>query len=250
VRKEKLDTEALILAGELPLQQIAAAADLSVSFDQGYKVATVQIMDYMRQMQLRLRNTEQDLYERVAQIEALQTQLASLEKRLGGVSEERRAMEAQLARQAREREQFARIEMMFAQDQADVLRSGGDIVIRLVGSSFPVGKATIEPPAYGLLTTLMNAIRVFPGAKVMIEGHTDSYGGDAVNMKLSKARADAVRAYLLANMQIDASLVTANGYGETRPIANNETKDGRARNRRIDVVLRPSLASNPTGAGL
>ncbi len=244
VRKEKLNTEALILAGELPLKQIAATADLSVSFDQGYEVATVQIMNYVKTLQLNQRNTEQDLYERVAQVEALEIQLSSLEKRLGGVSEERQAMEAQLARQAREREQFARIESMFSAEQADVLRSSGDIIIRLVGTSFPVGKATIEPPAYGLLTTLMDAIRVFPNSKVMIEGHTDAFGGDALNMKLSKERADAVRSYLLANMQIEESKLAANGYGETRPIANNETKAGRASNRRIDVVIRPRMGTN------
>lgn len=239
VRKAKIDTETLILAGELPLQQIAGVADLSVSFDQGYELATVQIMEYIGGQQHKLRTTEQDLYERVAQVESLQTQLNSLEKRLGGVSEERRVMEAQLARQAREREQFARVETMFSSDQAKVLRESGDIIIRLVGTSFPVGKSTIEPPAFGLLTTLMNAIRVFPDAKVTIEGHTDSYGGDALNMRLSRDRADAVRAYLVANMQISESNLTANGYGETRPIGNNETKEGRARNRRIDVVIRP-----------
>ncbi|MDH3589429.1 MAG: OmpA family protein [Gammaproteobacteria bacterium] len=240
-RKEKTESEALILAGERPLRQIAGVTDQAVGFDQGYEVATVMIMDYIKNLQSQQRNTEQDLYDRVAQVEALQTQLSSLETRLGGVSEERQAMEEQLARQAREREQFARIETMFARDQADVLRSGGDIIIRLVGTSFPVGKATIEPSAYSLLATLMRSMDVFPESKITIEGHTDAFGGDELNMKLSQERADAVRAYLLANMQIAESRLAANGYGETRPIANNETREGRARNRRIDVVIRPRM---------
>jgi flagellar motor protein MotB len=57
------------------------------------------------------------------------------------------------------------------------------------------------------------------------------------------ARADAVRQYLLANMQLDPGQVEAVGLGETHPIANNETNEGRARNRRIDLIVTPDLAS-------
>ena len=60
-------------------------------------------------------------------------------------------------------------------------------------------------------------------------------------MELSKKRADAVSQYILANMGIDASRIEAVGYGESKPIANNETKEGRTKNRRIDVVLHPKL---------
>ncbi|MDH3768584.1 MAG: OmpA family protein, partial [Gammaproteobacteria bacterium] len=199
-RKENIEAEGLIRAGETPLQQIAGVADLSVGFDKGYEVATVMIADYIKGLQSRNRKIEQELYESTSQIETLQTQLASLERRFGGISDERLALEEQLARQAHERERFNRVESMFTDDQGQVLRKSGDIIIRLVGTSFPVGKATIEPYAFGLLKTVMAAVRVYPEAHVTIEGHTDAYGGDELNMKLSKERADAVRAYLLANM--------------------------------------------------
>lgn len=237
--RDQRDPEALILAGEEPLRQIAAAADLNARFDQGYAPTTQLLIEHIRDLQTSNRQLEQDLYERVAQVDVLERQLSSLEQQLGGVSEQRKELEIQLARQARERERFARIESMFTADQAEVLRSGGNVIIRVVGTSFPVGKATIEPSAFSLLSTLMNAIRVFPDAQIAIEGHTDSYGSDATNMALSQQRADAVRAYLMANMNIDTSRLSATGYGETRPIANNETREGRARNRRIDVVIRP-----------
>ncbi len=238
-RKEKIDAEALILAGEVPLRQIAGAADLSVNFHQGYELATVAIMDYIEALQDDLRNTRQDLYERNAQVDALETQLDSLESRLGGISEERKALEAELARQEREREQFARIETMFTDDQADVLRDGGEVIIRLVGTSFPSGQAAIEPTAYELLGTLIRAVDIFPNSQVRIEGHTDAYGSDSFNMELSQKRADAVLNYVLENSDIEAFRLSATGYGETRPIANNETEEGRARNRRTDVVIRP-----------
>jgi OOP family OmpA-OmpF porin len=77
---------------------------------------------------------------------------------------------------------------------------------------------------------------------VTIEGHTDSYGGDDLNQKLSEDRANAVRQYFIANMNLKAEDVEAVGYGESRPIANNETPEGRARNRRIDIVIQTQIA--------
>ncbi len=82
---------------------------------------------------------------------------------------------------------------------------------------------------------------VFPESRVRVEGHTDSHGTDAANLKLSSERAQAVRQYLVANMGMDISRIEAVGYGESRPVATNETAEGRARNRRIDVVITPNL---------
>ncbi len=82
---------------------------------------------------------------------------------------------------------------------------------------------------------------VFPKSDVRVEGHTDSYGTDEANLKLSEERSEAVRLYLTANMGSGAPKITSVGYGETRPIANNETADGRAKNRRIDIVIVPQM---------
>jgi len=86
---------------------------------------------------------------------------------------------------------------------------------------------------------VQDAIRVFPQSQIRIEGHTDSHGTDSTNLSLSQERAEAVRQYLLANMNLSAGAVEAIGFGEKAPIANNETADGRAKNRRIDVVIVP-----------
>ncbi len=74
---------------------------------------------------------------------------------------------------------------------------------------------------------------------LLVEGHTDSVGNDTMNLALSERRANSVRDYLLASTILPGSQVRALGYGETRPVANNETAEGRAMNRRIDVVILP-----------
>jgi len=77
-----------------------------------------------------------------------------------------------------------------------------------------------------------------------IEGHTDSHGGDELNQKLSQARAESVQQYMINAMRIPTYRLIATGYGETRPVASNETASGRERNRRIDVVIKPALETS------
>ncbi len=118
-----------------------------------------------------------------------------------------------------------------------MLRTGNSVVLRLVGLSFDSGGATIKPDQAALLDKVEHAIEIFNDSVITVEGHTDSFGGDESNLELSQRRADAVRAYLLANMKLAPYRISAMGYGETRPISSNETAEGRARNRRIDLVM-------------
>ncbi len=99
----------------------------------------------------------------------------------------------------------------------------------------------MDPNYRPLLTKVRDAVEVFPRSQLVIEGHTDSYGGDESNMALSKRRAEAVGEYMVTQLNIPAYRISAVGFGETQPIANNETAEGRARNRRIDVVIKPQL---------
>jgi len=136
---------------------------------------------------------------------------------------------------------FAAVEGLFSKDEAQVLREGNNVIIRLVGLQFQVGKSTIDPRYFSLLTKTQNAINIFPSSSVTVGGHTDSYGGNELNLKLSEDRAEAVKQYFLANMKIDPSRIKAIGYGESKPIAQNEIPEGRAKNRRIDVIIRPKM---------
>jgi OOP family OmpA-OmpF porin len=73
---------------------------------------------------------------------------------------------------------------------------------------------------------------------VIAEGHTDSIGSDAYNQKLSEQRAESVRRYLV-NGGIEAGRISTEGFGESRPVASNQTADGRAQNRRVELRVLP-----------
>ncbi|RMG19397.1 MAG: hypothetical protein D6729_05340 [Deltaproteobacteria bacterium] len=102
---------------------------------------------------------------------------------------------------------------------------------------FASGKAKIRRRSYPLLDNVARVLKEHPEIeKVIIEGHTDSRGSDAYNKRLSQRRADAVRAYLIRK-GIDPARLEAIGYGEERPVASNETKEGRERNRRVEFRI-------------
>jgi outer membrane protein OmpA-like peptidoglycan-associated protein len=167
--------------------------------------------------------------------------MRQLDEQLGGVSQERAALVQRLEADARIREQFASIEAMFGREEARVSREGNTLVLRLVGLTFESGRTDVTPAYRPLLDKVRQAADVFPRSQITIEGHTDSYGGDESNMALSQRRAEAVRTYLSTELGVPEFRISAAGFGETRPIANNETAPGRARNRRIDVLIEPQL---------
>jgi outer membrane protein OmpA-like peptidoglycan-associated protein len=139
--------------------------------------------------------------------------------------EQRQAAEAR-ARQALEN--LARL--------ADVKQAPRGVVVTLQGGLFfASGEAALLPGATPRLDELANAI-LAQGRTVLVEGHTDSRGSDETNQLLGARRAEAVRQYLIGK-GVDAATVRAVGIGAGRPIADNGTAEGRAMNRRVEVIL-------------
>lgn len=103
------------------------------------------------------------------------------------------------------------------------------------GINFDIDKSDIRPESMGTLNMIMGVLKSNPGLKFEIDGHTDNTGVAAHNLTLSQQRADAVKAQLV-NMGIDASRLTTKGFGDTKPIADNTTPEGRANNRRVEFV--------------
>lgn len=102
---------------------------------------------------------------------------------------------------------------------------------------FDTGKATIQTRSYDLLDEIARVVNEHPELKkIRIEGHTDAVGNDLSNLKLSQARAESVAAYLKSK-GVDGSRLDAAGFGEMRPIASNDTDDGRSQNRRVEFII-------------
>lgn len=101
---------------------------------------------------------------------------------------------------------------------------------------FDTGKSTIKPQSQEVLNNIVEILKEYPNSKFTIDGHTDSVGGAATNQKLSEERAYAVMNYLIEN-GVASSRLSAHGYGEDRPIASNNTGEGRRTNRRVEINL-------------
>lgn len=144
---------------------------------------------------------------------------------------------------------YAQVSSYFEPGEAEVYKQGNRLLIRLRGLQFPVGQHIIQPEDYPLLTKVQMAIRLFGDPNVIIEGHTDTTGSSTLNQHLSEERAGVVQAYLLANNVLPADQLTAIGKGFSDPLAPNTTEEGRALNRRIDVIIEPRLTPPAVAAG-
>jgi outer membrane protein OmpA-like peptidoglycan-associated protein len=112
------------------------------------------------------------------------------------------------------------------------------LIAALSGVNFETNKATLKPMAREKLSKLSGVLLGFPGEyKLEIEGHTDSTGSDAYNQKLSQSRAESVRSFLLEQGIPTERIPSTEGFGRTRPIAPNDTRVNREKNRRVDIVI-------------
>jgi outer membrane protein OmpA-like peptidoglycan-associated protein len=198
-------------------------------------------MAYFEGQASSLQELQQEKEENEVRLADMEEEMRTLDERLGGATAERAALVQRLEAQALVKQQFVQVEKLFTSHESRVFREGDTIILRMVGLSFDSGKSQIKPENFDLLAKVEKAIDIFPRSELTIEGHTDAYGGDELNQKLSQERAESVSQYMINAMRIPTYRLIATGYGETRPVSSNETEAGRARNRRIDIVIRPKL---------
>ena len=125
---------------------------------------------------------------------------------------------------------------------AQVERVDDGIVVTFDESSgvyFDTNKYNVNTASQENLNKLIGVFKEFPDTNILVVGHTDSVGAEEYNMKLSKNRAYAVTNYLLQN-DISQSRLTTNWFGETQPMHDNSTAEGRAKNRRVNVAILPN----------
>jgi OOP family OmpA-OmpF porin len=112
----------------------------------------------------------------------------------------------------------------------------GTQIAHLEGTHFAFDSAKLTPAGEAILDDAVAVMNKHESITVRIEGHTDSVGSDAYNMKLGQRRADSVESHLVGK-GISASRLSTVSFGETKPIASNDTAEGRAQNRRVDLVV-------------
>lgn len=143
-------------------------------------------------------------------------------------------------------QQEAALRQSLQNSGVNIERRNDNIVITMPDAiSFATGRAYIQPQFYATLNNLAYTLNQYPETRIQIEGHTDNVGSDSDNLRLSQQRAESVRNYLASN-GIMATRMQAIGYGESRPLADNNSDYGRAQNRRVEIThLCPLSNINP-----
>jgi len=232
--------ETVILDAESHIQKISDVLDMKARFAQGFDEPIAKITQHIDALQKENENLTQNLSDVREQVKSLTSQLSKMESKLGELKSKEESLSKIMERQKLSQNRFETVKSMFTQEEARVQRVGTNVTIRLYGLTFKVGASVIEPQYFGLLGKVKKAIDVYPNCTITIEGHTDSWGNDQHNLKLSTERANAVREYLVSSSDIEGTRLESIGMGEAKPIATNETKQGRKKNRRIDIIIVPA----------
>jgi len=265
--------EKLILLYEIEMQKVGNALDMSLlPFDNGPMAAADSLTAAVKRLKSEKSQLEKDNLEISERLKTAFNKLdisvegddavklsVMLDKAVGEMLNERERLSNQLEAKAAKlqelestHEQIAS-ELEMRQQREDKLRNArsilnptegtvllnatDDIVLRLFGLSFASGSSEITNVHVPLLEKVKRVLNMFPNSRLMVEGHTDDLGERTTNMRLSEKRALAVMQYLREAMSIPAERIQAIGYGPDKPIGTNTTKEGRAKNRRIDIII-------------
>jgi OOP family OmpA-OmpF porin len=233
---QEMTPEASALYLEDILSRIGKATGAGELRDKGVENQINALTEAANGMQQKEQTLQEENQANQSQIAHLKQQLAGLQ----GYSREQETAKQKLTAEREFNERFNQVQGYFRPDEAEVYKQGSQLVIRLRGIKFPVGQATLSPDNYTLLSKVQKAIGTFDQPTVTVEGHTDSTGSPQNNQELSQKRAQAVKTYLVANKTLPEYRIRAAGYGPDRPLAPNTTAEGRAINRRIDVLITPA----------
>lgn len=167
----------------------------------------------------------------------MQQAIRELMQQRDDTAAQRSQYEQELSLTAEQRAAIDKVQGLFTPAEARVYQQKQNVLISAQGFRFPSGGSEIGTENFALMNKIIQAVQTFPGSYIEISGHTDSTGSDAVNKKLSQARADNVAKFLVEVGNIAASRIIATGYGEERPVASNETPEGRSANRRVEILI-------------
>ena len=172
------------------------------------------------------------------EVSALRRELWETQLRAGVAEADRSAAETVLSAKQQREAAIAALRSTFDPEEAEILLTpAGGATLRVFGFACAVGSSEIQAGHSALLGKVAEVIQVFPEAPLRVEGHTDNTGSRQANLRLSRRRAEAVARLLEQKMGLAEGAIASDGFGPDRPLALNDTPEGRKRNRRIDVVL-------------
>ncbi len=256
LRSDPGNWERMVLSQEDLVRQAADMAGVSADFlaDDPQAIMTSSLRALAARqdsLSLLLQGAEGDAAARSAEVDSLRQAIEEQQIRLSSMVEsyqqDLQRRKEELDRERRELRDYlyektqldaaAQARERFSDDEAMVVRDAERLTLRLIGLSFQAGRTEIPGGARGLLERLGELLVLYPQTRVAVEGHTDATGKEETNVTLSKSRADAVMRFLAEQSGVEAERMTSSGLGSAQPIDSNNTRSGRERNRRIDVVL-------------
>ncbi len=176
--------------------------------------------------------------ELVTTKEELTYDMATQQEQLDELEKQHDKVSGELGKRLEKEEKVRMARSMIGPTEGEVLFSpSDDIILRLFGLSFQSGSSQITEEHVDLLDKVGKVILMFKDSKLVVEGHTDNVGDAATNKRLSEDRAYAVMQYLRQAVAVSAERISSVGYGSEKPIASNESASGRAKNRRIDILI-------------
>ncbi|GAB4173442.1 MAG: hypothetical protein Kow0020_08670 [Wenzhouxiangellaceae bacterium] len=214
----------LLKASRLEAEQARKAAEAALSAS----AATVEEIERVRGEALSAEEQRQQA--------AMEAERARQEAEQARRLAEAQAAEIELAKREAELASETAASLQRRLEYMQYRQTDQGVVVTLGDVLFETGKAELHPEAARHLDDVIELLNSEPDKRIRIEGHTDSTGPAELNLRLSRARAEAVRQALI-DRGIDASRIDAVGMGEDFPIASNDTPEGRARNRRVDVIV-------------
>lgn len=173
-------------------------------------------------------------------------ELVQVESQLAEKNSEVEGMQAEnekLERANQFNQSLAWAQEQFNPNEAEVYRQGDKLLIRLKNMNYKSGQKELSAAAYPLLDKVKEVIGRVGAESVKVEGHTDSIGSQILNQSLSQARAEGVANYLGQDNVVSKNQIEAEGLGYEKPLTSNKTSQGRALNRRVDVIITPSVST-------
>lgn len=217
----------------------------------GNEALAIQIVDRDQKISLLNERMMTEEARRNAQASQYQQQLQEAQRSTAAAQQSQTEAARKLEAQQKIAAMYAEASSQFSKDEADVYRQGENLIIRLKSIQFPVGRADVPAASFRVLNKVGDVIEDMQAGRVIIEGHTDATGDPEFNLQLSQERANAVAQYLERDLarqsgsgtdaETEGPLVEARGFGYEYPIVSNKTKEGRAKNRRVDVVITPEM---------